>query len=460
MNPKTVKLFVWVALYLMTGLMIASFFVWTPHNMDDFPVLRDIIIFFATVLLTKYFFYMTLSPWYDVKKNYTERKFKENGRPPYRPRVSIIVPAWNEDMGLPETLRSILASTYRNLEVVVINDGSTDKSDAIMRRFVADYEARTPDKRGKIAVAYYYKENGGKGRALNYGIERASGDIIITIDADCILTPTTVENFVKPFAYPQVMAAVGNVKVGDTSHILGTLQYLEFLFSFYFKKAESLMNTIYIIGGAAGAFRREVFNQIGYFDSRNITEDIDLSVRVQEAGMRIVYAADAVVYTEGASTFSGLKKQRLRWKYGRFQTFYTHRALFFSTRKEHSRFLTWLILPLAIFGDAQLFLELFFLVFLYVYSMLTHDFSSFLSGVIVVSSMFAVQIFDDSSPKKWSIYALAPVAWMLFYLTTYIEHHALFKSISMAYSKQKPQWQRWQRVGCFEKSVAAVDSHA
>lgn len=255
------------------------------------------------------------------------------------------------------------------------------------------------------------------------------------------------------------MAAVGNVKIGNTSHVLGTLQYLEFLFSFYFKKADSLMNTIYIIGGAAGAFRREVFDRIGYFDSRNITEDIDLSVRVQEAGMRIVYIADAIVYTEGASTFMGLKQQRLRWKYGRFQTFYNHRKLFFSTRKNHNRLLTWLVLPLAIFGDVQLFFELLFLVFLYIYSILTHDFSSFFSGIIVVSSMFVVQLFDDGSSKSVSFYALAPVSWMLFYLTTIIEHRALFKSISMMYSREKLRWQRWQRVGCFENATP-TDSHA
>src|SRR5262249_22839207 len=146
---------------------------------------------------------------------------------------------------------------------------------------------------------------------------------------------------------------------------------------------DSLFNTIYIIGGAAGAFRREVFEYVGLYSHHNITEDIDLSVRIQEAGMKIVYAPDAVVYTEGASNFGGLLSQRLRWKRGRFQTFFEHHQLFFSKQEHHNKLLTWGVLPLALFGDLQLFFEVLFLVFLYIYSFLTHDFSSFVSGVIV-----------------------------------------------------------------------------
>lgn len=455
MPAYTTKLLVWIGLYCLTGLMIVSFFIWTPADVGVFPIWRNCIIFFASVLLAKYFIYMTLSPWYDVVKHVNLHSGGLGAVVPYVPRVSVIVPAWNEAVGLPETVRSILASEYRNIEIVVVNDGSTDESDALMRRLVTKHRRAAKNDR-KIALKYFFKENGGKGRALNYGIERASGDIIITLDADCTLTPGTIGNFVRPFADPKIMAAVGNVKIGDMSTILGTLQYLEFLFSFYFKKADSLMNTIYIIGGAAGAFRREVFERVGSFDSRNITEDIDLSVRIQAAGMRIAYVDDAVVYTEGASTFAGLKQQRLRWKYGRFQTFFTHRSLFFSAQAGHNRLLTWIVLPLAIFGEVQLSFEPVFLGFLYIYSVFSHNFSSFLSGIIVVSAMFAVQLFDDRASTKRSLYVLAPVGWLLFYITTFVEHRALFKSLSMLYSKEELAWQKWKRVGCFASAATGT----
>jgi biofilm PGA synthesis N-glycosyltransferase PgaC len=444
------KILIFSSLYIMTAAIIVSLFVWAPHDANNYPILRAFIIICATVLLTKYFFYMTLSPWYDVSALWRKKHYRR-----YEPLVSVIVPAWNEEVGILNTVRSLLKTTYPKLEIVVINDGSTDNSHKLMEEFVERYQASPRSDTGPT-IKYYYKENGGKGRALNYGISLSSGDIIVTIDGDCVVAPDAIGAFVECFKDPRVMGAVGNVKVANTETILGTLQYLEFLFSFYFKKADSLFNTIYIVGGAAGAFRREVFDIIGPFNPKNITEDIDLSVRMQKAGMPIVYAVNAVVYTEGAVTFEGLLKQRLRWKRGRFQTFYEHRALFLSSNKKHNAILSWLILPLALFGDMQLFFEPFFLLFLYFYSLITHDFSSFISGILVVGTMFVVQLFDDRSEKKLPLFILAPIGWLLFYVTTVVEHHALIQSIRGIVTGKSVEWQRWKRQGIVAKTPSTT----
>jgi cellulose synthase/poly-beta-1,6-N-acetylglucosamine synthase-like glycosyltransferase len=452
-SPQVKKILTFVILYGITAFLIFATTVGTPTERNDFPIFRLVIITFATILLTKYFVYMVVSPWYDVVTLIKRKLLREKNPTPYTPRVSVIVPAWNEEVGLVKTVKTILASEYRNLEIVVVNDGSTDNSDRLMSEFLAEYEAEIEKKEnmaGVIDIIYKYKKNGGKGKALNDGILLSTGDIIISIDADCVLLPDTVGNIVAHFEDPEVMAAVGNVKVGNQKSLLETLQYLEFLFTFYFKKADSLFNTIYIIGGAAGAFRRIVFEQLGPYSSENITEDIELSVRIQKAGMKIVYAADAIVYTEGAATFKGLAAQRLRWKRGRFETFYEHRNLFFSEKSLHNKILSWLVLPLALFGDIQLFFEVFFLLFLYIYSFITHDFSSFISGIIVVSSMFFVQLWDDKRIKKGEalqLYFLAPIGWLLFYITTVVEYRALVKAIWGLATKEKLAWQKWNRVG-------------
>ena len=270
---------------------------------------------------------------------------------------------------------------------------------------------------------------------------------MLSIDADCVIHERAVEAFVEAFRDPRVMAAVGNVRIGNSKTLIGTIQYLEFLFSFYFKKSDSLMNTIYIIGGAAGAFRREVFNKLGGYNCKNITEDIELSVRIQAQGWKIVYAPDALIFTEGASTLQDLMKQRLRWKRGRFQTFWEHRNLFFSLDPKHNKLLTWFVFPLAFFGDMQLGFELLFISILFLFSFLSGDFSAFLSGVIVISTMFAIQSWDCKEEHDKSFLLLAPIGWLLFYVSTFVELYALIKSVWLMVQKKELKWQKWQRTG-------------
>ena len=361
------------ALYLFTAFIIYSGFFVVHKDHVSYPLVRQIIVFFVSILLFKYFIYMLVSPWYDVAVIFSRRKWQTSLRS-WNPRVSVLVPAWNEEVGIIATIRSLLLSTHKNTEIIVINDGSTDDSDRMIRAYIDEYYLSQTGLGPMIDIVYYYKENGGKGHSLNSGIELMSGEIVLSIDADCIVNVDTIANFVKHFVDPSVMAAVGNVKIGNVDKVIGIVQYLEFLFSFYFKKADSLLNTIYIIGGAAGAFRRSVFEHIGIYSLKNITEDIELSVRIQDAGMKIVYAADAIVYTEGAGDIKSLMSQRLRWKKGKFQTLIDYRHLFFSREKRHNKLLTWVILPLSMFSELQLFFEAFFLFFLYAYSYIVNDF--------------------------------------------------------------------------------------
>lgn len=444
---KLKKICIYFSLYVITTSIVFSVFFFSSNTTYNFPILRIVIISFATVLLTKYFIYMLISPWYDVRVLYHDLKNKKKIQK-YNPRVSVMIPAWNESVGILTTVKSILESTYRNIEIIIVNDGSTDDSDVLIRKFKKSYNIKYRNTPDKIDIIYHYKKNGGKGAALNTAIKLSKGDIIISIDADCSVSPDTIGNFVRHFADPKVMAAVGNVKIGNTHGLLGVIQYLEFLFSFYFKKADSLMNTIYIIGGAAGAFRRETLELVGVYNTTNITEDIELSVRIQDAGMKIVYVGDAVIHTEGAADIKGLMNQRLRWKRGRFETFFQHKHLFFSTKQNHNKLLTWVILPLAWFGELQLFLELFFLIFLYIYSFLIQDFSSFISGILVVGFMFFIQIlFDDKSTRKGSFFLLSPIGWLLFYVSTFVEFNALLKSLTGLIRKKELKWQKWERKG-------------
>jgi len=445
---KRVKLAVYAVLYLFTIAIIASSIVLKPHPFDNpaMHIMRTIIVVFSSVLLAKYTIYMVLAPWHSMLAK-RDKKIVDHFVKDYKPLVSVMIPAWNESVGIRSTIKSLLGSTYKHLELVIVNDGSTDDSDAMMRRFIEKYEREMADVPNdqRIEIVYYYQQNGGKGSALNTAIALSHGDILVSIDADCVVDSRAVEAFVKAFRDPRVKAAVGNVRVGNVGTLVGTIQALEFSFSFFLKKSDSLMNTIYIIGGAAGAFRREVFDRLGGYDISNITEDIELSVRIQAQGWKIVYVPDALIFTEGASTLQGLMKQRLRWKRGRFQTFWEHRRLFFSLDPRHNKLLCWVILPLTIFSELQLGLEPLFLFVLYLFSFASGDFSAFLSGVVVVSLMFAVQAADSKEGNGYLW--LAPIGWLLFYLCTFVEAYSLFKSIWMMIRKKEVKWQRWTRQG-------------
>jgi biofilm PGA synthesis N-glycosyltransferase PgaC len=442
------NLAVYIVLYIISFGLIASVFV--RHNETPIHIywIQNVIVFAAFLFLTKYLVYMVVSPWHDARWAVWRAKNK-NKITAYHPKVSVLVPAWNEEVGIMSTIESLLKNSYDNIEIVVINDGSTDNSDTLIKDFIRKYEVNSTA--GK-SIVYHYQENGGKGTALNKGIELSTGEMVVSIDADSIAERDAIKNFVERFADPKVMAAVGNVKIGNTASIIATVQYLEFLFSFYFKRAESLLGSIYIIGGAAGAFRRELFEKLGVYNVNNITEDIELSMRIQSAGMKIVYVADAVIYTEGANDISGLMKQRLRWKRGRLDTFIKYKGLFFSRRNEHNRFLSWFVLPFAALGDAELLFEIPFIIFLYVTSFYTHDYSAFLSALLVVTFVFIVQIFTPD--KKYNTsngYALAPIGWLMFYLVTIIELNAFIKSLHSMYRKKPIVWQSWKRTGLVEK---------
>ena len=186
---------IYIGLYCVSFGFIISMFVVPKQPIAYYPWITDSILFFSFLFLTKYFVYMLLSPWYDTSIAIQKLKYRKHIMS-YQPKVSVIIPAWNEEVGLVHTIESLLKSSYPNLEVIVVNDGSTDSSDALMRDFVARHNHQSENTK---KIVYHYKENGGKGSALNKGIELSSGEIILTVDADGIVDKDAVKNFVAYF---------------------------------------------------------------------------------------------------------------------------------------------------------------------------------------------------------------------------------------------------------------------
>ena len=420
-----------------------------------YEVLRNLTRIFAALLLFKYTLFLVVAPFHKVKEALRSLRIaKARRNHPYEPLVSVLVPAWNEEIGILSTIESLLDNTYPRIEIVVINDGSTDRTNRIVRNFLQT-NRNLFSLTGKSFV-YGYKTNGGKGNALNLAIKRARGEIIITIDADSIADRNMVRNIVHYFGDDNVDAVVGNVKVAGEIGFLNLLQRLEYLFGFYHKRAHSALGAEYIYGGACAAFRKStVFDKIGLFDTSSITEDIEMSLRTRFHGHEAVYADDAICYTEGAGSVVGLIKQRLRWKKGRFEAFSIYKRMFFSTKIHHNRWLAWVILPFALLAELQLLFEPFGLTLLVLYSYITGDYSSLVLGALFIGIMYIVVGLFTEKAKNWWIIPLLPFTWMMFYALVWIEYLALMKSITATFRSEAIAWQKWHRKGIAVKKRTA-----
>lgn len=249
------------------------------------------------------------------------------------PFVSVIIAAFNEEKVIAQTLRSLLASTHKQLEIIVVDDGSTDQTSACVRAQFAD----------ETRLRLFTRPNGGKAAALNFGLTQARGSLIIALDADTIFPPPTLTALVREFNDARVGAVAGNAKVGNRLNLITRWQALEYITAQNLdRRAFALLNCITVVPGAVGAWRRDLLEQVGGFASDTLAEDQDLTLKIRQLGYHIAYAADAVAYTEAPDTLRSLAKQRFRWSFGTLQCLWKHRGALF---RPQFGTLGWLALP-------------------------------------------------------------------------------------------------------------------
>ena len=400
-------------------------------------------------MLVKYYVFMVIGPFYTVKESLRELKItKQQKGKPKRLVISVIIPARDEEVGIVKTVQSVIANTYSDVEIIIVNDGSKDRTDERVREFM---QRETSDGyvNGKHLV-YFYKENAGKGAALNYGIERATGEIIMTIDADSVVAKDALTNMAVYFQDDRISAVVGNVKVSKNETVIGLIQRLEYMFGFYFKRTHAVLGAEYIFGGACAAFRKSIFDTLGLFDVHIKTEDIEMSMRIRFNGHVCTYAENVICYTEGASTVASLLNQRLRWKKGRFDTFLKYRSLFWSSHKDHNKALAFFILPYTLLSEAQLFFEPIGITLLLSYSYISGDYISLTFGVMFIFVIYLINAIFHHEGMTLKLLLLFPFSWPLFYFLVWVEYLALLQSFRMLLKGDEIEWQRWDRTGVQE----------
>jgi cellulose synthase/poly-beta-1,6-N-acetylglucosamine synthase-like glycosyltransferase len=238
------------------------------------------------------------------------------------PRVAVIIPAHNEEKVIRTCIESVRASDYRNLEIIVVDDGSSDNTLTEVFRFSHKQDVRLIS-----------QPNQGKWSALNRALLNVDAEIVVCIDADTQIERSAIRHLVKQFNDPKVGAVAGKIMAGNKVNLLTRLQAFEYATSQNVdRRAFDLINGILVVPGALGAWRRSALRKAGLFSDATMTEDTDLTIQVNRAGYRVVYEPRARGYTEVPERIGQLLKQRLRWSFGMFQSAWKHKRAVFEGR--------------------------------------------------------------------------------------------------------------------------------
>jgi len=291
---------------------------------------------------------------------------------PFAPSISIIAPAFNEERTIIDNIRALLSLFYHDFEVIIVNDGSTDKSlervieayDLEMVDFAVNYQIPTQQVRGVYKsrnksfsnLIVVDKENGGKADALNAGINISNNDYFVSIDVDSIISSDALLKLAKPFLEEKekrIIATGGVIRIANSCVInggqldmirlpkefLARFQVLEYTRAFLMgRMAWSRMNGLLLISGALGLFDKEIAVKCGGYYAPTVGEDMELVVRMrrfmseEDKKYKVAYVPDPLCWTEVPTTLNVLGRQRNRWIRGTIDTLRIHRRLFFNPR--------------------------------------------------------------------------------------------------------------------------------
>ncbi len=305
-------------------------------------------------------------------------------------RLSVVIAGHNEEDTIGRCVLSLHEQSRPPDEIIAVSDGSTDRMPEKLREL---------EERGLIDEAHCTQMRGGKSAGVNLAVGRATGDIIVNVDCDCTFDRNALKYIIEPFADPQMAGVAGNIIVRNPKASLVTAcQAIEYMISIsQGKQAANLTDQMSCVSGAFGAFRSGALERVGGLDSGG-GEDLDVTLRLREAGWKAVFAPDAICYTDVPVTLMALTRQRFRWERDAVRLRYRkHRALLnpFSRR----------------FDVIELLHELDFIVFNVLAAI---AFPIYLTWLFVTYADFALVILLAAQVGMWTLdlFTFLLAAWM------------------------------------------------
>ena len=238
-------------------------------------------------------------------------------------KVSVIIPAYNEEKTIAKTIKSILNLDYprRLLEVIVVNDCSKDRTEQIARKF---------QKFGVKVLTN--KANKGKSYSLNRGIKAATGSLVSCIDADSTVHRQALNNMIGYFKDRGVGCVTPSVKILRPKKLLERIQHVEYLLNIFLRKMLAFIDAVHVTPGVFSVYRKDLLLSVGGFEEGNLTEDMDIALKIHKAGYKIENSIDAVSYTVCPTKMRELFNQRLRWYRGAFSNMFKYRGMMFNRK--------------------------------------------------------------------------------------------------------------------------------
>ena len=275
----------------------------------DLVMLLNYIIAFFSLFVVNVFILLYLRH----RKTYLDTPEKTG----WKPVVSVVIPAFNESEYMEKCIQTVLSVDYPKdkLDVIVVDDGSTDDTYKTAKKF---------EKKG---VRVFTKQNAGKGAALNFGLEKAKGELVATMDADSYLTKNTITELIPFFEDKDVMAVTPAVKIKAGNSWIKELQRVEYLMILFSRKLLSFINSVPVTPGPFSIFRTKVFDEVGNFDEHKLVEDQEIALRIQSHNYKIKSSMTADVYTEPPDNLRDLLHQRVRWQRGGFRNYWKYKFL-------------------------------------------------------------------------------------------------------------------------------------
>ncbi|MFH1823220.1 MAG: glycosyltransferase [archaeon] len=308
-----------------------------------FQTLLTYIVAFFGLFTTVYFLLILIE----------NRKQLTNPKPIHGATISIIIPARNEEVSIIRTLENIGKLQYPKdkLEVIVVDNNSTDNTFQLVQEYI---------KKAKFSLQVFKESKPGKNHAVNLGLEKAKGEFVSTLDADCFPESDCLKKMMGYFRDQQTVGVTASLSVYNPKGFWLRLQHVEYTLGIFLRKVFSLVNALHVIPGAFSLYRKAFFDKFGGFKSAYHTEDIELALRIQTIGYKITNSVDAKCFAVSPHSFKGLLLQRMRWYYGFVRNIWDYKHLF----KWHYGDMAILLLPAALISVILTLTSFFYIIYL------------------------------------------------------------------------------------------------